>query len=87
MNRSKFIKLMAGGACALATGAAGGRSAKVKNAPNIVFILADDQGWTALSERMDPDVAGSRNDFYQTPSLARLANEGMRFTQGYAPGR
>ena len=54
-------------------------------APNIVLILADDQGWNALSERMDPDVSGSQSDYYQTPNLARLASEGMRFTRGYAP--
>jgi arylsulfatase A-like enzyme len=53
--------------------------------PNIVLILADDQGWTGFSEQMAADVVESRSDFYQTPNLARLAKEGMRFSQGYAP--
>jgi arylsulfatase A len=53
--------------------------------PNIVFILVDDQGWTGLSEQMDPDVAGSCSDYYQTKNLARLVSEGMRFSRGYAP--
>lgn len=43
---------------------------------NIVFILADDLGWKDLS------VEGS--DFYESPHIDRIANEGMRFTQGYA---
>jgi len=53
--------------------------------PNIILILADDQGWNGLSCRMDPDVPGSGSDFYQTPNLERLAKEGMRFSRGYAP--
>lgn len=52
---------------------------------NIILILADDQGWTGLSVQMDPDIPESRSDFYQTPNLSRLASEGMRFSQGYAP--
>jgi len=54
--------------------------------PNIILILADDQGWTGLSAQMDPEVPGSKSDFYQTPNLERLAKEGMCFSQGYAPG-
>ncbi len=44
--------------------------------PNILHILADDLGWTALSCYGNRDVA--------TPNLDRLAAEGMRFTQAYA---
>jgi len=46
--------------------------------PNIVFILADDLGWTDLS------CQGSR--YYQTPAIDRLASQGMRFTHGYTCG-
>ncbi|BDS07890.1 hypothetical protein NT6N_29300 [Oceaniferula spumae] len=50
--------------------------------PNIIFILADDLGWT------DNNIAamngGNQSDFYQTPSLTRLANEGVSFTSAYA---
>ena len=42
--------------------------------PNIVFILADDLGWTDLG------VQGSR--YYETPNIDRLASQGMRLT-GY----
>jgi arylsulfatase A-like enzyme len=44
--------------------------------PNIVFILADDLGYHDLS------VMGS--DYYETPHIDRIANEGMIFTDGYA---
>lgn len=45
--------------------------------PNIVFILADD-----LSER---DLGVYGNAYHQTPHLDRLAEQGIRFTQAYAP--
>jgi uncharacterized sulfatase len=44
--------------------------------PNILFILADDLGWTALSCYGNTNVA--------TPNLDRLASQGMRFPQAYA---
>lgn len=40
--------------------------------PNIIFILADDLGWT------DTGVYGSK--YYETPNIDRLAAQGMRFT-------
>ncbi|MFT5123216.1 MAG: arylsulfatase A-like enzyme [Verrucomicrobiales bacterium] len=45
--------------------------------PNIVFILADDLGWS------DSTLYGT-TDFYQTPNLERLAKSGMTFTRAYA---
>ena len=53
-------------------------------APNIVLILTDDQGWNGTSVLMDPNVPGSKSDFYQTPNIAALAAGGMRFSSGYA---
>lgn len=44
--------------------------------PNIVFLLADDLGWTGLG------CFGS--DFYETPNLDRFARTGMKFTDAYA---
>ncbi len=44
--------------------------------PNVVFILADDLGWA--------DLGCYGSQFYQTPSLDRLAREGTRFTDAYA---
>ena len=55
----------------------GNRQSEIDNSsPNIVFILADDLGWRDLS------VEGST--YYESPHIDRIANEGMRFTQGYA---
>jgi arylsulfatase A len=53
--------------------------------PNFLLILADDQGWTGTSVQMDDRMPNSRSDFYQTPSLERLASQGMRFSNAYAP--
>jgi len=45
--------------------------------PNVVFILADDLGWS--------DTTFDRpNAFYETPNIQRLAQRGLRFTQAYA---
>lgn len=45
--------------------------------PNILLVYADDLGWGHLG------CYGG--DFYRTPNLDKLAAEGMRFTQAYAP--
>ncbi len=55
-------------------------------APNIVLIIVDDMSWNGMSLLMDPTVPGSKSDFYQTPNLAALANNGMRFSNGYSAG-
>ena len=57
----------------------------VAAAPNFIFILTDDLGWTCLSQRMDDRVPNSKSDYHETPNLERLARGGMRFTNGYAP--
>lgn len=44
--------------------------------PNLVYINADDLGWTDLSSQ------GSR--YYETPNIDQLAASGMVFTNGYA---
>lgn len=45
--------------------------------PNILFILADDLGWS------DTTLYGT-TQFYQTPNIERLAKRGMTFTQAYS---
>ena len=54
-------------------------------APNIVLILTDDHGWSQLSELMDPKVDASKSTYIETPNMARMMNEGRRFTSGYSP--
>jgi arylsulfatase A-like enzyme len=44
--------------------------------PNIVFIMADDLGFADVS------CTGRRD--YETPNIDRIAQRGVRFTQGYA---
>jgi arylsulfatase A-like enzyme len=46
--------------------------------PNIIFILADDLGYT--------DVACFGSKFYETPNIDRMAASGIRFTSGYTCG-
>lgn len=53
--------------------------------PNIVFMLSDDQSWNGTSVAMHPELEGSYDERVDTPSLERLAQEGMRFSQAYAP--
>ena len=45
--------------------------------PNIVFILADDLGWS------DTTLYGNTK-FYKTPNLERLAKRGMTFSRAYS---
>ena len=60
-------------------------SVAAEKPPNIVLILTDDQGWSQVSEPMDPRVPESRSAYLETPNMTRLAREGMRFTSGYSP--
>lgn len=45
-------------------------------APNIVFLLIDDMGW--------PDVGCYGHKFHETPTIDRLAADGLKFTDFYA---
>lgn len=54
-------------------------------APNILFILTDDQGWSQMSVEMQPDLSDSRSAYLHTPNMGRLAKDGMRFSGGYSP--
>ena len=45
--------------------------------PNIVFLLADDLGWS------DTTLYGTTK-YYQTPNIERLARRGMTFTRAYS---
>jgi arylsulfatase A-like enzyme len=49
---------------------------ELEERPNVVFLLADDLGWTGLQ------CFGS--DFYETPNLDRFAQTGMKFTNAYS---
>ena len=51
--------------------------------PNIILMVADDQGRDGLSVAMAPDVAASTE--FHTPRLEAFAGQGMRFSNAYAP--
>lgn len=53
--------------------------------PNFVFILVDDMGWTGTSVALDPEIPDSKSDFYQTPNIEKLSEQGMTFSHAYAP--
>ena len=55
------------------------------DSPNIILILTDDQGWSQRSGLMDPENPKSGSSYLHTPSMDRIAEEGMRFTGGYSP--
>lgn len=69
----------------LLIGVASGARAQSSKPPNIVFILADDLGWSSLSAPMDRADPSSASDYHETPNLDRLAAAGMRFSRAYAP--
>ena len=54
----------------------GAQTERVARSPNFLFIVVDDLGWRDLG------CYGSK--FYETPSIDRLADSGMLFTDGYA---
>ncbi len=53
--------------------------------PNIILIIADDQGWTGTSVILDEDRPDIVSDYYQTTHTVGLARRGMRFSRAYAP--
>ena len=59
------------------TFARGADSAATPEKKNVVFILADDLGWS------DTTLYGTTR-FYETPNLERLAKRGMTFDRAYA---
>lgn len=54
---------------------AGNQKSTAEKKPNIVFILADDLGWTGLS--------AYGNKFNESPNIDKLANEGIHFRNYY----
>ena len=80
-TRRNFLKTLGLGAASIALNGCANLSGPAKadtthKKPNVVLILVDDLGWT--------DVGCYGSTFYETPNIDRLADEGMRFTDGYA---
>lgn len=64
------------GLTALASASIGCNARRSAPQPNLVFILADDLGYT--------DLASYGSPLHETPNLDRLASNGIRFTNAYA---
>jgi arylsulfatase A-like enzyme len=60
----------------LVTEACAKTSQDLNPSPNVVFILADDLGWS--------DLGCYGSEFYDTPNIDRLAERGIRFTNAYS---
>lgn len=52
--------------------------------PNIVFIIADDMGWSQTSATATN--FNNPSDFYETPIIASLSAEGIAFPNAYVNG-
>ncbi len=80
-QKNKFVSHMTLIAAAMTTlvGLATDASAiqKENRSPNFVVILVDDLGYMDIG-------ANNPECFYETPSIDKLADSGMRFTDGYA---
>lgn len=57
----------------------GAQEEKEAKRPNVVFIIADDLGYTDVNP-FDP----REHPYYETPHINRLAKQGVRFTSAYA---
>ena len=54
-------------------------------APNFIIFYMDDLGWAQTSTRMMDSEPLSASEFYETPNLDKLAEQGMKFSNAYAP--
>lgn len=75
MNFIRLIRLPVEALCFVFFGVCSQLAAAERS--NVLFILADDLSWG--------DIACYGHAQHETPNLDRLACEGMRFTQAYAP--
>ena len=83
MKRREFFGVVGAGVCGMAVANAFGQGASKR--PNFIFIQGEAQGWASMSVQMDDRVPNSVSDFLYTPNLAKLAENGMRFSNFYAP--
>ncbi|MEM1295093.1 MAG: sulfatase [Verrucomicrobiota bacterium] len=59
-----------------------GSLSDLQRQPNIITIMVDDLGWNQIG--VSQATFGTNPSMYVTPNLARLANEGLSFTNAYA---
>lgn len=83
MKRREFLGVVGAGVCGMAVTDVFSQTTPKR--PNFVFIQGEAQGWASLSVPMDDRVPNSVSEFLYTPNLAKLAEDGMRFSNFYAP--
>ncbi|MCP4727979.1 MAG: sulfatase [bacterium] len=76
IKRRDFLKYMGYGVAASGMSGFINCSTTKDQKPNFILINVDDLGWTDLS------CFGS--EYYETPNIDRLAEQGMKFTNAYA---
>ncbi|WP_428308787.1 sulfatase [Lacipirellula sp.] len=72
-----YTTALLSGVFALLAVSASAQAAEAKK-PNVIFILADDLGYS--------DVAAYGSKYHETPNIDKLAADGARFTNGYTCG-
>lgn len=77
MDRRTFLKTTAGAVGLTAVGSliAQDNQPMIRNRPNVVLIMTDDQGWG--------DIHSHGNEVIDTPTLDELAADGARFDRFY----
>jgi len=86
IGRRDFLRAVAAaaGAAAMPRIASAAQSDETgPDTPNIVLFLVDDMGWQDTSVPFHTKRTPF-NDHYRTPSMERLAADGIRFTDAYA---
>ncbi len=76
LNRRDALRLIGGAAAGLPfVGSAFAQGGGPRDAPNVVFIITDDQQQAAMS--------AYGNTILKTPNMDRIASEGVRFTEAF----
>lgn len=88
-TRRAFIKTLSAGAASSLVSANTLGAKPVASRPNIVFFLVDDMGLMDTSTPMLTDEQGKPerhplNNWYRTPNMEKLAEQGIRFSKFYA---
>lgn len=57
----------------------------VKDKPNFIFVITDDQRWDAIGVVQKEQGEKARFPWFESPAMDRLASEGVRFRNAFVP--